>query len=54
MWLTRRRAEYGDEPEYQFGSLEDCDFSEADLNYCRFIGCDTRTLRLRAASETSS
>jgi len=38
--------EYGDEPEYQFGSIEDCDFSEARLETCRFHGCDLRTLRL--------
>ncbi|HYO73287.1 MAG TPA: hypothetical protein VEU33_45205 [Archangium sp.] len=37
--------EYGKEPEYQLGSIEDCDFSEARLDGCRFHGCDTRTLR---------
>ena len=37
--------EYGNEPEYQFGSLENCDFSEARLETCRFHGCDPRTLR---------
>jgi hypothetical protein len=37
--------EYGSEPEYQLGSIEDCDFSEARLDGCRFIGCDPSTLR---------
>jgi hypothetical protein len=37
--------EYGSQPEYQFGSIEDCDFSEALVDACRFIGCDPRTLR---------
>jgi hypothetical protein len=37
--------EYGKEPEYQLGSIEDCDFSEARLDGCRFHGCDPRTLR---------
>ncbi|OJT23704.1 hypothetical protein BO221_17120 [Archangium sp. Cb G35] len=37
--------EYGTEPEYQLGSIEDCDFSEARLDGCRFMGCDPRTLR---------
>ncbi|MFY0529443.1 pentapeptide repeat-containing protein [Archangium gephyra] len=37
--------EYGKEPEYQLGSIEDCDFSEARLDGCRFHGCDTTTLR---------
>ncbi|HYO69115.1 MAG TPA: pentapeptide repeat-containing protein [Archangium sp.] len=38
--------EYGKEPEYQLGAIEDCDFSEARLDGCRFHGCDLRTLRL--------
>ena len=37
--------EYGDEPENQFGAMEDCDFSEARLDACRFMGCDPLTLR---------
>jgi hypothetical protein len=37
--------EYGSEPEYQFGSIEDCDFTEARLDGCRFHGCDPATLR---------
>jgi hypothetical protein len=27
------------------GSIEDCDFSEARLHGCRFLGCDVNTLR---------
>lgn len=27
------------------GAVEDCDFTEAILDACRFIGCDTRSLR---------
>ncbi|MDY7226410.1 hypothetical protein [Hyalangium rubrum] len=27
------------------GSIENCDFSGAQLDACRFLGCDTRTLR---------
>ncbi|WP_224244859.1 pentapeptide repeat-containing protein [Hyalangium gracile] len=27
------------------GSIEGCDFSEAHLNWTRFLGCDTQTLR---------
>lgn len=38
--------EYGSQAEYQFGALEDCDFSEARLHTCRFHGCDMRTVRL--------
>jgi len=37
--------EYGSQPEYQFGAIEDCDFSEALLDTCRFHGDDPRTLR---------
>lgn len=37
--------EYGKEPEYQLGSIEDCDFSEARLDHCRFHGDDPRSLR---------
>jgi hypothetical protein len=37
--------EYGDGSEYQMGAIEDCDFSEARLDGCRFHGCDPRTLR---------
>jgi hypothetical protein len=28
------------------GSIEDCDFSQATLDACRFLACDVRTLRL--------
>jgi hypothetical protein len=37
--------EYGSDPEYQLGSIEDCDFTEARLDGCRFMGCDPTTLR---------
>ena len=37
--------EYGKEPEYQLGSIEDCDFSEARMDGCRIMGSDPRTLR---------
>jgi hypothetical protein len=37
--------EYGSEPEYQMGAIEDCDFTEARLAGCRFHGCDVSTLR---------
>jgi len=38
--------EYNKDPEYQLGSIEDCDFTEARLDGCRFMGCDPSTLRL--------
>jgi hypothetical protein len=28
------------------GSIEDCDFTEARLDGCRFVGCDINTIRL--------
>jgi hypothetical protein len=37
--------EYGKEPEYQLGSIEDCDFTEARLDGCRFMGSDPSSLR---------
>ncbi|HLM47943.1 MAG TPA: pentapeptide repeat-containing protein [Myxococcaceae bacterium] len=37
--------EYLDEPAYQLGSIEDCDFTEVRLDGCRFMGCDPATLR---------
>ncbi|WP_309894015.1 hypothetical protein [Archangium sp.] len=37
--------EYLNEPAYQLGSIKDCDFSEARLDACRFMGCDPATLR---------
>jgi len=37
--------EYGSEPAYQFGSIKDCDFSEARLDACRIMGCNPATLR---------
>jgi hypothetical protein len=30
---------------WEHGAVEDCDFSEARLDLCRFHSCDTRTLR---------
>ncbi|PTL79518.1 pentapeptide repeat-containing protein [Vitiosangium sp. GDMCC 1.1324] len=30
---------------WEHGSIEDCDFTEARLDGCRFHGCDVRTLR---------
>jgi len=30
---------------WEHGTIEDCDFTEARLDACRFHGCDTRTLR---------
>jgi hypothetical protein len=37
--------EYMSLPWYQHGSIEDCDFTEARLNACRFMGCNPATLR---------
>jgi len=37
--------EYLDEPAYQLGAIKDCDFTEARLDGCRFMGCDPATLR---------
>ncbi|MET0403881.1 MAG: hypothetical protein ABW123_15830 [Cystobacter sp.] len=37
--------DYGSDPWYQHGAIEDCDFSEARLDGCRIIGCDPATLR---------
>jgi len=37
--------EYGNYPWFQDGAIEDCDFSEAHLDACRFHGCDPRALR---------
>jgi hypothetical protein len=39
--------EYGSDsaPWYRHGSIEDCDFTEARLDGCRFHGCDPATLR---------
>ncbi|WP_164011137.1 pentapeptide repeat-containing protein [Pyxidicoccus trucidator] len=38
------RWPYADHPE--LGSVEDCDFTEARLDGCRFIDCDLSTLKL--------
>ncbi|WNG43031.1 hypothetical protein F0U60_02185 [Archangium minus] len=37
--------EYGSDPWYQHGSIEDCDFSEARMDACRIMGSDPSTLR---------
>jgi hypothetical protein len=37
--------EYGSEPAYELGSINDCDFTEARLDGCRFHGCDPRTIQ---------
>jgi hypothetical protein len=37
--------EYGSDPWYQHGSIEDCDFSEARLDGCRIMGSDPATIR---------
>jgi hypothetical protein len=43
-------CDFGPFPGYmtggEHGHVEDCDFSEARLDLCRFHGCDMRTLRL--------
>lgn len=33
-------------PGRENGGIEDCDFTKARLSYCRFHGCDMRTLHL--------
>ncbi len=42
-------CEFGRWPDYsegwEYGAIEDCDFTEARLDGCRFHGCDPRTLR---------
>ncbi|OJH37047.1 hypothetical protein [Cystobacter ferrugineus] len=37
--------EYGSDPWFQFGSIEDCDFTEAQMTGCRIMGSDPATLR---------
>jgi hypothetical protein len=37
--------EYSSLPGFQFGSIEDCDFTEARMDGCRIMGCDPATLR---------
>jgi hypothetical protein len=37
---------YGYTEGWERGAVEDCDFSEARLDGCRFHGCDLRTIRL--------
>jgi hypothetical protein len=36
---------YGSDPWYQYGAIEDCDFSEARLDACRIMGSDPATVR---------
>ncbi|WNG41649.1 hypothetical protein F0U61_54185 [Archangium violaceum] len=36
----------GDERWWEHGGVEDCDFTEARLDLCRFQGCDMGTVRL--------
>jgi hypothetical protein len=36
----------GNATGWEHGAVEDCDFSEARLDLCRFHSCDIRTLRL--------
>ena len=42
-------CDFGHWPDYgtgwEHGAIEDCDFTEARLDGCRFHGCDTSTLR---------
>jgi hypothetical protein len=38
--------DYTSGEEWKRGAIEDCDFTEARLDGCRFMGCDPRTLRL--------
>jgi hypothetical protein len=37
--------EYSSLPGYQFGSIEDCDFTEARLDACRIMDSDPATIR---------
>jgi hypothetical protein len=42
-------CDFGHWPGYargwEHGAIEDCDFTEARLNACRFMGCDPATIR---------
>ncbi|WP_233261904.1 pentapeptide repeat-containing protein [Vitiosangium sp. GDMCC 1.1324] len=44
-----RGCDFGHWPHFaegwEHGAIEDCDFSQARLDACRFHGCDTSTLR---------
>jgi uncharacterized protein YjbI with pentapeptide repeats len=41
--------DFGEDPDSPGqGSIEDCDFTEATLQGCRFMGCDVGTLRFPA------
>jgi hypothetical protein len=37
--------EYGSDPWFQHGAIEDCDFTAARLDGCRIMGCDPATIR---------
>ncbi|PTL76773.1 hypothetical protein [Vitiosangium sp. GDMCC 1.1324] len=37
--------EYSSLPWYQFGAIEDCDFTEARMDGCRIMGSDPATIR---------
>ncbi|ATB41366.1 hypothetical protein CYFUS_006831 [Cystobacter fuscus] len=37
--------EYSSSPGYQFGAIEDCDFTAAQMDSCRIMGSDPGTLR---------
>ncbi|MCY1021522.1 hypothetical protein [Pyxidicoccus sp. MSG2] len=37
--------DFGRWPDSEAGGIEDCDFTGAQLDGCRFIGCDASTLR---------
>lgn len=40
--------DFGRWPDSEAGGIEDCDFTGAQLDGCRFIGCDVSTLRFPA------
>ncbi|HLL06825.1 MAG TPA: hypothetical protein VK539_39995 [Myxococcaceae bacterium] len=37
---------YSTLPCYSMGGIEDCDFTDAHLHACQFVGCDASTLKL--------
>jgi hypothetical protein len=41
-------CDFGRWPDSEEGGIEDCDFTDARLEGCRFIGCDARTLKFPA------
>ncbi|NMO15036.1 hypothetical protein HPC49_07300 [Pyxidicoccus fallax] len=38
-------CDFGRWPDSEDGGIEDCDFTSAQLEGCRFVGCDASTLR---------